>query len=521
MARTTRPTIPVDSSWRMVEEGENDSFDTTIIQDAFDDFMSSQQSQFTSYSQDMPSQDSIRDFAENADEEDVIQRTPFQPSLASVRRVPVDKERTPVPEFFMPTVGLSSPRRSSTRSSNTIRPDADATPQFRRRTYWQESTNESRLGYPTRPLDPRERGPAPNRALQPPSLFKRFASPVAVFLFDCLAWALSVVGMALCFAKWPVAILLAFYVAMGMATVGKNATTQSFSASLQPICRIPGVSFLNLTWCLDEPVDTDMRRPLAPIEFTELMMAQAHFERVVEESTQAVALPHEMRRAESSIRDLRTIVQVSDIPAHEELVYEFDGYLESAIKIVNQLQMLNAGTSSAIDSVTSRNQDTLRFIESIAEKQKSIFSLIPASIWRTPDTEVTDERRILDQYIEHTLIVSGWIERLIAQAQTILKLLSTADDHIGRMHEYVVKHGNAIRGERGEVLWDLWTIVRPKGDRRAKLDAKLQVLQQVETQRIRAAVQLMNLVHDLGDIQTKLDDLRDSVSAPGFYASVS
>ncbi len=145
MARTRRSNIPVDGSWRMVEEGENDSFDTTLVQDAFEDnfIMSSGQSQLTSSSQDLASQESIRDFADRADEDQIILRAPFQPSLASTRHASIDKERTPIPEFFMPTLAVStSPRRSSAHSSSTIRPLANGSPQVRRRALRRESTDD-------------------------------------------------------------------------------------------------------------------------------------------------------------------------------------------------------------------------------------------------------------------------------------------------------------------------------------------------------------------------------------------
>ncbi|KAI0454918.1 hypothetical protein F5B21DRAFT_224103 [Xylaria acuta] len=526
MARTRRSNIPVEGSWRMVEEGENDSFDTTILRDAFeDDFvMSSQQSQLTSSSQNTASQDSIRDFADNADEDQVILRAPFQPSLASTRHASIDKELTPVPEFFMPTVGVSSPRRSSVRSSRTIRPAANDPAQVRRRAYRQESTDGSRHDYSAPTSHARGKDQATNGAEQPPNPSERFTSSALGFVVDCLAWILSVVGMALRFVKWPVAVLLAIYMAIGIAMVGKNAITQSASASLQPICRIPGVSLLHLTFCPDDSLVSGSKRSMQSLEFDELMSAQSKFEKVLEDSAQGISLPMEMKRTEASVRDLRTMVKYSDLPSRDELVYEFDGYIDSVRHIINDLQSFNTHVGGAVDSVIGINRWTSRYLDSVMINREAHNNLLSLSLdWLFAPFQpvVFDERMILDKYIEHTAYVSGKIEVLILEAQAILRLLSLADDHLERINEYVVRNDNAVKEKHNEVFWNLWTLIGANNRRLQNLRAKLSLLRQVDTQRRSAVAQLIGMVHDLGDIQTKLSDLRDRVAAPELLADTT
>ncbi|KAI8944364.1 hypothetical protein F4801DRAFT_223501 [Xylaria longipes] len=526
MARTRRSNIPVEGSWRVVEEGENDSFDTTILRDTFDDdfVMSSQQSQLTSSSQDMASQDSIRDFADNADEDQVILRAPFQPSLASTRHASVDKERTPVPDFFMPNVGVSSPRRSSARSSKTIRPVANDPSQVRRRAYRQEPTDGSRHDYSAPTSHTRGKDQAADGAAPPPGLSGRLTTSTVGFLVDCLVWVLSVVGMALRFVKWPVAVLLAIYMAIGIAMVGKNAITQSASASLQPVCRIPGVSFLDLTFCLDDYLVSGSKHSVQSLEFDELMSAQSKFEKVLEDSAQGVSLPMEMKRSEASVRDLRTMVKYSDLPARDELVYEFDGYVDSVRHIINDLQSFNTHVGSAVDSVIGINRWTSRYIDSVMINRQAHNNLLLRGldwIFAPFQPVVFDERMILDKYIEHTAFVSEKIEVLILEAQAILRLLSLAEDHLQRINEYVVRNNNAVKEEHDDVFWNLWTLIGANNRRLQNLRAKLSLLRQVDTQRRSAVAQLVGMVHDLGDIQTKLGDLRDRVAAPELLADTT
>ncbi|KAI0809997.1 hypothetical protein GGR55DRAFT_647584 [Xylaria sp. FL0064] len=522
MARTRRSNIPVEGSWRMVE-GENDSFDTTLVQDNFEDnfVMSSGQSQLTSSSQDLASQESIRDFADRADEDQIILRAPFQPSLSSTRHASLDKERTPVPEFFMPTPSVStSPRRSSARSSRTIRPVENDPPRVRRRAVRQESTDEGYQDFST------QAQAANARASQQPGHSSRSTRSAPEILLDCLSWIFSVVGIALQLAKWPLAFLLAVYIAVGVFIASKNAVTHSFSASLQPVCWIPGISTFNLPFCSNGLQTPGYKgKAQQPVAFDELMDVQSNFEKVLEDSAQGVSLPMDMKRAEASVRDLRTLVRYSDLPAREELVLEFDGYIDSVSRIVDDLQSFNTHVGGAVDSVISVNRWTSRYLNSIAEKREAHSGLLTRSAveWLfSPFLPATvDERFVLEKYIEHTSFVSDKIQSLILEAQAILRLLSKANDHLQDIDEYVVRSGNAVEEKRSETLWDLWTLIGGNYRQRNKLRAQLSLLRQVDMQRASAVTQLMNLVHDLGDIRTKLDDLRDRVSAAELLADTT
>ncbi|KAI1496924.1 hypothetical protein F5X99DRAFT_398660 [Biscogniauxia marginata] len=515
MARTKQTMLPVDSSWRMVE-GENDSFDTTIVQDPLEEefITSSGQSQLSSSTQPFGSQDSISDFANKADEDQVILRAPFQPSI-STRHASGDKDRTPVPEFFMPSVDVNAPRRGSTRSSRTIGPTTNEPQQVRRRAYRQDSFDSSptKRYYATQAS---KKGYESDDSVQRPTLSQRLSASLPELLFDSAAWVFSIVGMALRWAKWPLAIVLAVYMTIGAGMIAKNMITQSISSSLSPICRLPGISLIELPFCPDvPPIRGGNGSP--PVEFDELMNVQSQFEKVLEDSAQGVSLPMEMKRSEASVRDLRTMVKYSDLPARDELVYEFDGYIDTVRTISNDLQSFNTHVGSAVDSVISINRWTSRYIDSIAANRDANDNLLSRGIeWLfTPfQPSIFDERILLDKYIEHTALVSDKIANLIIEAQATLRLLSQAENNLELINDHVVRSGNAVKEKRSEVFWNIWTLVGANNRRLHNLKAQLSLLHQVEIQRSSAVDQLVSLVHDLGDIQTKLSDLRDRVAAP-------
>lgn len=516
--------LPIESSWRMVEGGENDSFDTSIVQDPYEDdlIISSGPSQISSSSQGYSdaSQDSISHIADKADDDRLITRVPFQPSLASTRYGSTDKEKTPVPEFRWPRVDVQSPSHSLGNSSRTIRPTMEDMQQsIRRRGYRGQITS----------ISPQRRSPAVRQfrnGYEPqeppgrlrPTPYERFRAAAPEVVFDTAAWCLSVLGMALRYSRWPLAILLTLYICVGAGMVFKNIVTESISASMSPLCRLPGASLIELPFCpkiVSDPVNRTQ------VEFDGLMSAQSDFEKVLEDSAAGVSLPMEMKRSEASVRDLRTMVKFSDLPNRHELVTEFDQYIETIRQVADDLQMFNTHVGSAVDSVISINRWTSRFIDSVAatrDANNNLMSRWSGWIFSPFTPAVFDERALLDKYVEHTALVSDKIANLIVEAQAALRQLRQAENHLELINEHVVAGGNAVRAEKSEILWTLWTLVGANTRRLHNLGAQIGLLTQIEAQRGAAVAQLVGLVHDLGDIQAKLSDLRDRVAAPELLA---
>jgi hypothetical protein len=127
-----------------------------------------------------------------------------------------------------------------------------------------------------------------------------------------LSWLLDVFGGALKVLKTPLSYFLAIWLLFGLLVVVRNFVTTSIYASLSPVCRIPGVSLLNLPFCPVYNVDTS-HGPPPSVEFDQLMVVQSKFEEVLEESAGSVSLPLDMKRGEASIRDLRQLVRYSQL----------------------------------------------------------------------------------------------------------------------------------------------------------------------------------------------------------------
>ncbi|KAK2063795.1 hypothetical protein LY76DRAFT_588107 [Colletotrichum caudatum] len=520
--------LPVESSWRLVEGGENDSFDTSILPDLEEDdgFLSTDPSQIPSQSFSISgsqeSHHSVQDFMNKADDERVILRSPFQPT---VRR---DPNRSPDPEFVMPSMcfsttpgGSTSPRQGSGRSSRTIRPGDDPYQQqdVRRRAIRQASTGSPvkvRRGDPSR-----GRGYYDNAAEEQRTVTERLSESLPGALFNILAWVFNVIGMALSYVQKPLALCLAIWLFFGASIMLQNLVTKSITTSLSPLCRIPGAAYLDLPFCPSFASSTgdgqDSRS--SNVEFDDLMNVQSQFEQVLERSADGVSLPMEMKRSESSIRDLRTMVRYSELPQRDELVYEFNEYIDTARLTAADLQKFNVHVGSAVDSVISINRWTSRYLDTLSASETTDVGVI--SQWAswffypfTPTITPFSERTLLDKYIEHTAMVSERISSLIVEAQGVLLLLTKAEEHLNQIYDLVTRSSNSVKSRRDEVLWTLWTLVGANNKRLHNLNSQLSLLRQVDRQRITAVAQVSALIVDLEKIQAGLGDLRDRVAAP-------
>ncbi|CCF44240.1 hypothetical protein CH063_13703 [Colletotrichum higginsianum] len=423
---------------------------------------------------------------------------------------------------FGATPGSStSPRQSSGRSTRTIRPGDDPYQQqeVRRRVIRQASTGSPlklRRGDHGRGRDYYDDAAEEHRTVT-----ERLSESLPGAIFNVLAWVFNVIGMALGYVQKPLALCLAVWLFFGASIMLQNMVTKSLTASLSPFCRIPGAAYLDLPFCPSFTSTTGGGQDSGPanVEFDDLMNVQSQFEQVLERSADGVSLPMEMKRSESSIRDLRTMVRYSELPQRDELVYEFNEYIDTARLTAADLQKFNVHVGSAVDSVISINRWTSRYLDTLSASETTDVGILSQwSSWIfypfTPTVTPFSERTLLDKYVEHTAMVSDRISSLIVEAQGVLLLLTKAEEHLNQIYELVTRSSNSVKSRRDEVLWTLWTLVGANNKRLHNLNAQLSLLRQVDRQRSTAVAQLSALIVDLEKIQAGLGDLRDRVAAP-------
>jgi len=237
-----------------------------------------------------------------------------------------------------------------------------------------------------------------------------------------LGWIYDVMGGALVRLKGPISYIVAIYLLVGLMMFLRNLLFSSVYSAMSPICKIPGSSFLNLPMCHSGVSSQYLGDQPPPVQFDELMTVQSKFEDVLEASAGGVSLPLDMKRGESSIRDLRTVVRHSPLRSKNELVLEFDGFIETARIASYDLQKFNSHIGRAVDSLLATNRWTKRVLDDISVRDASrgaIASFFSSdnSLFAPFQPMKFTEDALLDQYIQHTRVAEEEIQRLVAEAQ--------------------------------------------------------------------------------------------------------
>jgi hypothetical protein len=221
--------------------------------------------------------------------------------------------KSPTPEFRMPRVHANENMEASwTEERNqTLNQPRDSAANTRRRAV-KSSVNEDAPARKKR-TSPANGMKKHSQNSQPDNHdFSTILDTTLSYASMMLKWCLEVFGGALRVLKTPITYILAVWLLFGLGVVVRNLVTNSVYASLSPVCRIPGVSFLNLPFCPVYQADSSHGTP-PPVEFEQLMTVQSKFEEVLEESAGGVSLPMDMKRGEASIRDLRQLVRYSQL----------------------------------------------------------------------------------------------------------------------------------------------------------------------------------------------------------------
>jgi hypothetical protein len=335
-------------------------------------------------------------------------------------------------------------------------------------------------------------------------------------LASIAGWALDIVAGALKNLKRPISWVLAAYLFLGMFTLLQNMLTKSIYSAMSPICRIPGSSFLNLPMCQSKYEGPTIDGAAAPVEFEELMTVQSHFEEIMEQSASGVSLPLDMKRSETSIRDLRQVVRFSQLHSRNEMVLEFDGFIETARIASYDLQKFNSHIGRGVDIVLSTARWTERVLDDMALKQ-STRGLIPGFIndkLLAPFQPLKfTESRLLDQYIKHTRVISEEIEQLLAEAQALLLVLQNLEDRLDVIHGIAMRDNIHAQGSKDEVLSQLWTLLGGNRGALGKYNNQLRLLREVGNQRKVAWAHVSGTILKLQAMGAELEELRERVGS--------
>lgn len=424
--------------------------------------------------------DDLEPVSDASSEEEEYTRTPRAPNTRSRQKPPPVLE----PQLVMPTLPASPSR---------------ATGEVRNRYHKTEVSTPSAI--PPRYRSKRPQDPAAAHdetiAYYMEVVWTEMIQPILGFGHSVVSHVLRIVRPALAglLAVWIIAYLVRHVFHMTI---------------VRGICSIPGVDYLEPSFCV-------MYHEKGPAEFDELMTVQSAFEDVLSSSAGGVTLPLDMKRSESSIRDLKHVVQFSSLPSRNELVFEFGGFIETARQAASDLTHFNSRVGRSVDQVISTNRWTLQVIDGVADREASrgsVSRFFEETLFFPFSSGHVTESLLLDQYLLHTTAIEDQISKLIIEAQALLGILQNLDDRLDVIHSITTRDGMSVKGSREELFALLWTKLGGNRSSKKKHDDQLHLLQQVGSYRKTAWEHVSGTVLKLQAIAAGLEDLRERVAAP-------
>jgi hypothetical protein len=331
----------------------------------------------------------------------------------------------------------------------------------------------------------------------------------------------------------PISYVFGFCVLVALLAIVWNLMTTSISTALSPVCRIPGVSFLHLPICTYSSPYTSpgsaKRRPIDPTknlpdpEFSKLINAQDKLSEVLEDATSSLALPQSMKRSETSIRDLRQVVKFSSLAPRNELVLEFDGFIETARQVSTDLQKFNSHVGRAVDVTLANARWTERMLDDLAHQSTPSIEFLPRFVSKAlyPFTPIQfTQAKLLDQYILHSDFISAEILTLTEGAQALLLSLQNLEDRLDVIHGITFSARENAQISKDEILTHLWTMVGGNRAQVKKHNRHLDLLQQVGQYRTQAIAHVSGIILKLQAMDAELEELRTRVDAAGLEKEV-
>lgn len=335
------------------------------------------------------------------------------------------------------------------------------------------------------------------------------------FVTPIFSYIYTVMGRALNTLKTPISYLIAVWLLVGLMVFLRNIFFSSIYSALSPICRIPGTSRLGLPMCQRSSISVQYSsEEPPPVQFDQLMTVQNKFEAILHESAGGASLPLDMKRGETSIRDLRQVVRFSQLHSKNELVLEFDGFIETARIASYDLQRFNSHVGRGVDNILATARWTKRVLDGIAERDASQGALS----WFVNDKVLSPfqpvkftEDVLLEQYIQHTRAVEEEVNRLVSEAQAVLSVLQNLEDRLDVIHGIVLRDNLHTKGGRDEVMKQLWTTLGGNRNKLGKFDSQLRLLEQVNTYRQNAIAHVAGTLIRLQSMGAELEELRERV----------
>ncbi|KAF9522025.1 hypothetical protein CPB83DRAFT_742527, partial [Crepidotus variabilis] len=223
---------------------------------------------------------------------------------------------------------------------------------------------------------------------------------------------------------------------------------------IAPGCNLPGLSSLSI--CAPGPFSS-------PNRYTPLTGYPRAFERKLENidgdvggfyGAANIALSVEIKLAEIAIRDLVSIVEISDLEVKDALILLLSEFITAAQKASIHLQKYSLQVREAVNNIMASNVFFLNSIKA-ARVQEPLYMAHTALPWRS--AKKSTEFILSKSFQEVTNVLAVDLERLVLKTDVSLYYLQDLEGRLNTLHTLLLRKQVLITNNKHNTLAALWT----------------------------------------------------------------
>lgn len=277
--------------------------------------------------------------------------------------------------------------------------------------------------------------------------------------------------------------------------------------AIGPICLIPAIQASGI--CSAEFLTKTRPAP----DYPKLMELQGSLENLLERAVGGSTLAFDLKQSEMAVKDLKSLVSLSQLMCRERLAAKLDDFVSSARSAGRDLQRLGSRVGGSVDGVLAVNDYALRAIEAAKDAQKRSILASALLPWNTPS-----HSEISEIFITSMSVLEENLRSLVTEAQVAVVGLDNLEMQLATIHEITSREQSLVGTKRETLLRDLWTMLGANKEKMKQFSNHINLLESISSYRKQALahvaatlVQLQQLTHDL-------QELRDRVSRPSLLA---
>ncbi|KAG8829280.1 hypothetical protein FRC17_006830 [Serendipita sp. 399] len=324
---------------------------------------------------------------------------------------------------------------------------------------------------------------------------------------------LDITKMVLQLMKQPIAIVLVGYILIVSISYTASYIASLAIHGLSPLCSLPLITTMvpicrTITSSSSSPPKQGLQIP----QYPDLVNLQTRFESVMESSGMGISLAMSIKSSEMAVRDLNTLVKLSDLISKDLLASSLDEFVSSAKDASRHLTRLDSGVGGAVDSILAMDDYAIKSLEAIVQHEKS--NNVLNSVLFPFSSSVATRKKLMETFNQAAGLMESNLRRLIEAALATTNVLNNLESRLLIIHEIVSREEGNTKLRREEVLADLWTYVGANRAKLANFASHRDLLSQVAAYRSAAAVQVGGTLVQLEKLAADLDDLRERVATP-------